>query len=101
MPDVMSTKSSDNAATAGRASRVEGRDVAIIRQQILDEPATGARLFQRLRVAEGTADRRRRRRSAVRTRAPAARRALSAAEVSRDHAKISRSNDPGVEALEV
>src|ERR1700738_1138739 len=69
----MSTKSNDNTAMAGGTSRVERRDIAL---QTLHKPATRAR-------------------------APAARRALSASQISRNHAEISRSNDPGVEALEV
>src|ERR1700694_2089356 len=49
-------------------------------------------------MAEGTGGRRH---LAVRTRAPAAAPALSAAETQGDHARVSRPNDPGFEALEI
>src|ERR1019366_6221 len=84
----------------GGISRIEGRDVAI-RQPIFDEPAAGARLFQRPCVVEGTGGRRRRCHPALRARATAPHRALSAAQIAGNHAQISRSNHPGVEALEI
>ena len=57
--------------------------------------------FSGLPWLRGRRDRRRRRHPAVRARASAARRALSAAQIPRNHARISRSNDPGAEALEI
>src|SRR5712671_5061974 len=82
------------------AGRIQGRDVAI-RCQFLGEPETGTRLSQRRAMVAGTPGRRRRRRFAVRTCASAARDAVSAAQIAGNHAQISRSDDPGVEALEI
>src|SRR6266566_8899403 len=79
---------------------VRGRDVAI------GEPFSGPRgpgacLFQRLFTADAAARRGRRSHFAVRTRARASRRALPTAQIPRNHARISRSNDPCIKALEI
>ena len=79
---------------------VEGREIAI-RQQIFDESQAGTRLFQRLPRLRG----RRTGGAGVILRfervRPRQRSAISAAQVAGDHARISRSDDPGAEALEI
>src|SRR5438876_821325 len=72
---------------------------------VIGEPFSGPRgpgacLFQRLFTADAAARRGRRSHFAVRTRARASRRALPTAQIPRNHARISRSNDPCIEALE-
>ncbi len=84
----------------GMRGRGQGRNVAI-GQPILAAGADGARLFQRLRAAEAAAGRRRRRHAAVRAGAAAPPGSVPAAQSPRNHAGISRSHDPGAEALEV
>src|ERR1700736_6810828 len=84
----------------GAQGCVKGRDVGI-GQPVFEGRADGARLFQRLRAAEAAADRWRRRHPAVRTRAPAPFSWISATQITGNHTEISRSNDPGVEALEI
>src|SRR6185503_12749165 len=60
----------------------------------------GARLFQRLLQAEAAGDRRCRRNSAVRARAPARLAPVSAEPMAGNHAAISRPDDSCAEALE-
>src|SRR3979411_2524 len=96
----MSTKSNNNAVAAGHARPWLGADVGGGDGYCAAGP-DGARLFQRLRAIEAAADRWRRRHSAVRARAPAPAPAVSAASGSRNHAAISRPDDPGAEALEI
>src|ERR1700675_2739891 len=96
----MSTKSNNNAVAARHARPWLGADVGFGFRDFTARP-DGARLFQRLRAIEAAADRWRRRHSAVRARAPAAVPAVSAASGRRNHAAISRPDDPGAEPLEI
>src|SRR6202171_6359515 len=83
----MSTKSNNNAVTAGHARPFWGRDVGV-GQPVFAAGADGAGLFQRLCAAETAADRRRRNRTAVRARAAAAFGSVPAAQIPGDHSAI-------------
>src|ERR1700731_3088592 len=84
-----STKSNDRAVEAGgEISAWRGRDGGIW-EPFSGTRGAGTRLSQRLLTADAAAHRRRRCHFAVRTRAPAAHRALSTAPIMRNHGQIS------------